>query len=101
MYLYFVCFVKHVSSLVLPEENPSGSKRCKICDEVLYIRRLSRLFSHIYLHLTYLYNLQPERQVIQDLDYLKLVESQDCSSRGPHTSTIYIYVRILLANSIG
>ena len=39
-----LCFVKHCfQSLVLPEEDPLGSKCCKKYDEVLCIRRLKKV----------------------------------------------------------
>ena len=40
-----------------------GLKLCKKYDEVLWPRRLPRLFAHEYLHLIYPYNLQPKRMV--------------------------------------
>ena len=73
------CFTKQ-TSLVLAEEDPSGSKHCKMYDEVLWIWRLIRLFSHEYLCLTYPYSLRPKRQVVRGLDYLKL--------------TVYVYKHV-------
>ena len=67
-------FYKHISTLVLPEEDSSRSKRCKKYDKVLCIQQLITLFSHEY----HTHNLRPERKVVQGLDYQKYVLRTFC-----------------------
>ena len=75
---------------MLAEDNPLGLTSCKMWDEVLYIQRLLRLFIHKYLYLIYPYNLQPERLLVQGLDYTRY------STRRLHCGTESIIIIIMI-----